>query len=603
MVSSSGKNQHVLVVDDNESIHEDIRKILAGKSAEEESLLAKRKALFGGADSLAEPTMHFDIVSAYCGEEGVALAAKAMEQGYPFSLAFIDVRMPPGLNGAEAARQIWKLSPETQIVMCTSYSDGSLDALLDSLEHRDRLVILKKPFDNIEVLQLAYALTEKWDLMQKSKLKMDDLTEKAEARARELKEANAILEAEIECRKLTAKKLDEARRLAEAALEARGAFLANMSHEIRTPLNGIMGMNELMSETPLTEEQRDYSTSIQASSQTLLCIINDILDFSKIDAGKLEIVNEDFCLSEILDNTLYVQRQIARRNGLKFIEMREPDLPDRLRGDANRMKQVLSNLLSNAIKFTHEGNVTFQLERVHETESEVHLKFIISDTGIGIEKAVQGNLFQPFTQADSSTTRNYGGTGLGLAICKNLVGLMQGEIDFESDGVSGSRFWFTIPFGKTPTTQSHLGKVNGSLVSAALRSLEEPLVEDESSRILVAEDSPIGQELIRKHLQHLGFNTTVVANGKDAVDAVCAEHYDLVMLDCEMPVMDGFEAAIKIRGLANGKSAVPIVALTAHTLDEARDQCLAAGMNDYLTKPINQNRLKRVLAEHLVLSL
>jgi len=597
MLSTQHKHFHILVVDDNASVHADFKKILEPNEQQHPDLLFQHgRELFSGLQ--ASPAVHlpFDVMSAYDGSEGLRTVEHSLEINEPFAVAFVDVRMPGGTDGIELVKRIWKISPDTQIVMCTAYTDFQLNELLDWAGHSDHLVILKKPFDNIEVLQLAHALTKKWDLMQASRSKMADLVQQSHAREEALQGANKILEAEIERHKQTEAKLDEARRLAEAALEARRAFLANVSHEIRTPLNGIMGMNELLLETDLDQEQQEYALNVAKCSESLLGIINDILDFAKIDAGQLKIVDEPFDLNLTIERAVSCYRSIATRVGLHFCEVRDADVPLRLIGDASRLEQILSQLLSNSIKFTHEGSIVFELSTEYQTDTEIVLKFTVKDTGVGIEPGLHDNLFQPFTQADGSATRNFGGTGLGLAICKNVVGLMRGHLDFESDGQTGSRFWFTLPFKKVNALTCGFPH---AITDKPLSPIHAGFDSKARAHILVAEDSPAAQGTLRYYLELLGCATTIVDNGRQAIEAVASTHFDLIFLDCQMPEMDGFEAAYHIRQLPSEQSNVPIVALTARAIDEAREQCLAAGIDNFLCKPINRSDLSELLDEVL----
>lgn len=591
MLPKSHKNLHILVVDDNASIHEDFKKILKPRPHEE--LGEHSQALFDSPVESPGEDLPFEVDSAMDGYAGLRKVEDSFKADYPYAIAFVDVRMPGGMGGIELVKRIWDISPDTQIVMCTAHNDVELKNIWNWAGKSDQLLILKKPFDNIEVLQLAHALTTKWELMQTSRMKMMDMTNLATERAQKLQHANAILETEIEQHKLTARSLDEARRLAEAALAARRAFLANMSHEIRTPLNGIMGMNELLLETKLNPEQKEYALNVVECSQSLLGIISDILDFAKIDSGQLEIENEEFDLNLAIEDTIGRHRHIATRMGLKFFEFKKSKCIPRVCGDAYRLQQILDNLLANATKFTHQGSIIFELTTEYENEHEINLRFTIKDTGVGIEPGMQGSLFQPFIQADNSTTRDFGGTGLGLAICKNLVRMMRGHIDFESEYNRGSSFWFTLPLQKAKqdeaTNLTSVTRHSGRRVKGGTRA-----------HILVAEDSPIGQAIVRKHLELLGCETTIVENGRQAVEAIEKYNFDLVFLDCQMPEMSGFEAACQIRKMNNKRSQIPIVALTASDIDEARDQCIAANMDDFLLKPVSRSSLRKLLDSVLV---
>ena len=363
-------------------------------------------------------------------------------------MAFVDVRMPPGWDGVETTARIWQKYPDLQVVICTAYSDYSWEDMLKRLGYSDRLVILKKPFDNIEALQLAISMTEKWRLYQQARLRLDDLERMVQERTLALQKANGELEAANDLLKLAT---DKTQKMAEAALMAsktKSEFLANMSHEIRTPMNGVVGMINLMQDTNLTAEQREYADTIKSSADALLSIINDILDFSKIEAGKMILESTDFDLRTTVADSVAL---LAPRAKVKQIGL-TCSLPDNLNGklvgDPSRLRQILLNLLSNAAKFTDKGAVTLEIAVTKETNFDLHLRFAIRDTGIGITQEVQQKLFQSFTQADATTTRKFGGTGLGLAICRKLAELMGGTIGVDSTFGKGSTFWFTLQFEK-----------------------------------------------------------------------------------------------------------------------------------------------------------
>ena len=440
-------NHRILVIDDNRAIHDDFRKILMTASSLPNDLEEDEAALFGDTTVKFKLPM-FEIDSAYQGQEGLDLIEKSLLENRPFALAFVDVRMPPGWDGVETTCKIWEKYPDLQVVICTAYSDYSWEDMLKTLGYSDRMVILKKPFDNIEVLQLAIAMTEKWRLNQQARLHLSDLERMVQERTIALKAANFDL---TSANLLLIAGTEKAQRMADSALaasDAKSGFLANMSHEIRTPMNGVIGMIDLLLDTSLTAGQRQFAQTIQSSAYSLLLIINDILDFSKIEAGKMTFEKIDFDLQETINSTIDLMSTAAHGKGLNLSYSIKKDTSTYLVGDPTRLRQVLLNLLSNAIKFSDRGEVFLEIYQTSEKDEEVELQFAVHDTGIGMTEEAQKKLFLSFTQADTSTTRMYGGTGLGLAICRKLVELMGGTIEATSILGKGSIFRFTLQFTK-----------------------------------------------------------------------------------------------------------------------------------------------------------
>ena len=723
------KNRRILIIDDNRAIHEDFRKIL--KAGDSVDLLAQAEAdIFGDASADASKSTAFKLDSAYQGQEGVELARKAAAVGQPYALAFVDMRMPPGWDGVETTLKLWEVEPDLQIVICSAYSDYSWEELIAKIGQSDRLVILKKPFDNVEVLQLGLALTEKWHLLQQSRMQLETLQ-------RAVAERTAELRAEIAVRKGAEEEAHAAQEAAEAASRSKSAFLANMSHEIRTPMNGILGMANLLLETELSTEQRDFAETLRNSSETLMEILNDILDFSKIEAGRLTLEATDFDLWEVVESAIELHAARAAQKKLELVTQIREEVPYLLRGDPLRLRQVLLNLVGNAIKFTTSGEVFLDVSLDRQDDTTADVRFEIHDTGIGIAEDVIPRLFQAFTQADDSTTRRYGGTGLGLAICRRIVETMGGRVSVRSTLGKGSVFFFTVSFLKHAAVENgddseraslnglraliiddnetnrkvlhhqldHWGVANlavpdglsalealraadvsrnpfdvvlldmqmpemdGLMVAEAIRIAElshpprvamltsmcDRLNADEQARrgldaclvkpvkhsqlirclaslvrgmrreagrlaesdrrrdspaaatapflaergaiaVLVAEDNAVNQKVAQLQLKKLGLSADLVGDGREALRALRQKPYRMVLMDCQMPQMDGFEATRLIRAEeAAGKATWPVpihvIAMTANAMQGDREVCLAAGMNDYISKPVALNEL------------
>jgi|TARA_B110000261_G_scaffold60507_1_gene71226 signal transduction histidine kinase/ActR/RegA family two-component response regulator len=365
---------------------------------------------------------------------------------------------------------------------------------------------------------------------------------------------------------------------AESIAEMKSSFLANMSHEIRTPMNGIMGLTKLLLNTRLSGKQNEYLRAIESSSDTLLVIINDILDLSKIEAGKLSLEKKEFLFINILSSVVGVFEGKALGKGIELVaNYHQNNLPEVLVGDSVRLNQILYNLINNAVKFTQEGSVTLAVNTVEMSDKDVLLKFTITDTGIGISQEQQSQIFNEFSQANSSTTREFGGTGLGLSIVKKLVELQGGSVTIVSEEEKGSSFIFEILYPHKKISESNIPVSNDSL-DFNLGGL----------KILLVEDNPVNQLVVTDLLSEVGAEVELAVNGQEAINLFNPEKHAVILMDMQMPVMDGYEA---IRRLRNGGFDVPIIALTAHVSEVEMEKCKSAGANEYLSKPYKPQEL------------
>jgi signal transduction histidine kinase/CheY-like chemotaxis protein len=376
--------------------------------------------------------------------------------------------------------------------------------------------------------------------------------------------------------KLANTQIREALRSAESANQSKSVFLANMSHEIRTPMNGILGATELILDQSSEEEKKQYLDIIHSSSHSLLNIINDILDLSKIESGSFELEQINFDLHQLCHDIYQIFSNAAKAKGIQILYFYDADLPQFWMGDPNRIRQVLNNLFSNALKFTHQGRIDLRVQGVRLANHQYDLKIHVKDSGIGIAEKKIEQIFSAFQQADSSTSRKYGGTGLGLTISQHLANAMQGIIEVESELGTGSTFSLHVPL--KPGVIEMNTKRTG-------------LIRNYQANVLLAEDNEVNAKIASKILSKLGIETTTVHNGELALHEIMDSTFDLVLMDINMPVMDGITATEKIRELSFPKNQVPILALTANAMMEDKERCMKAGMNGFISKPIKLERL------------
>ena len=513
-----------------------------------------------------------------------------------YDVCLVDFRLG-GSTGMELLRQAVSRGCKVPIILLTGQVDHDTDIAAIKSGAADYLV--KQQVTPLLLERAIYHAIERKQaqerlrvLNQKLQCQNEILAESRSTAVKLIEQAEtARAEAERTNRQLEASTM-QANLMARESLRANKAkseFLANMSHEIRTPLNAIIGFSDLLSDESLSEQQETYVNVICHAGGNLLGLINDILDFSKIEAGKLDTECVHCSLKELIESVDAFLCSEAERKGLEFRITHDAEVPGRIYSDPTKVRQCLVNLIGNAIKFTDQGHVHVHLS-LSESDGKHYIRFDVEDTGIGIAEDKLDIIFDSFSQANSNTTRDFGGTGLGLAITKSLAELLEGSVSVKSKSGQGSVFSLVIPAGVDPTKEPSL-----ELESKEVRPTDHQ-EQSFTGRVLVAEDNPSNQMLIKIMLQNMGLDVSTVGNGQEAVDCACDQQFDMIFMDMQMPVMNGYEAAAALR---KKKMTVPIVALTANAMKGDAEKCIKAGCDEYLPKPVNRKILEKVMAGYL----
>jgi two-component system sensor histidine kinase/response regulator len=544
----------ILVIDDDPSLHEDIRLYLCPE-ARDPAFDQETDFLFGARPERSN-LPEFDVQVAFQGKDGLKMAQDAVAEGRPFSVGFIDMRMPPGWDGLETIERLWELDPGLQLVLCTAYSDHTWQEITQRLIFLENLLILRKPYDQAEVRQMACALSSKRRLSGLARLKMDDLARMVDDRTREL---------------------EEARHSAEAAHRVKTNFLVTMAHEMRTPLNNILGLADLMATEQHPSHTLEQLRLMSVSGQSLVALIDEVLDHQKIEAGYAKFDPIVFNLRDVISDLAGTHAVMAGQKGLDLTAEFD-GITEWVKGDFAKLSRVLTNLLSNAVTCTVSGQI-----RLRVVAKEMGLTFEVHDTGIGIPAEEQEAIFEPYRQA-TRLDRPTGGTGLGLAISRHLVEVMGGELTVESRLGEGSLFSFTVPLPEAPAPRR-------------IDPGQTKFVDLAETTVLVVDNEPICRMVTRAMLSKMGAEVIVAKEGQEALEKLKSAPIDLVLLDLRMPVLDGYGTISRIRKSDADYARVPVVAVTAEAGEDERQRCLELGMDAYAKKPVRMESLSRAIRE------